>query len=310
VLFIFITIMNWRPYLSRRQAFRCARCFLLALAIGGAATKQAGTNASQDYLAFGVTQDARDTFFKMIGTTLANIRRDLELLQRDDEGWAFTWNPMEATPVINLDNYKTPLFWCPFPDFLLRRITEGLFYDLCKGKNQFGNEYGHAFERYVGHVLHEVFDLDRFAVTGEEPYVINGQTKHGMDGIVSDATGNIFIDCKTRRMKQGAKETAEGETLEKSLDELANAIVQLYANIDDATKGLSKWIPNGRPIYPFVVTYEDWYLFTPQVVNQLNECMQRQLEAAQLPKTLTEMMPFSSYRSMSLRWSVLVCIEN
>lgn len=280
------------PIFEQATGLSVSAMFLLALAIGGAAKRQAGTNASQDYSAFGVTHEARDTFFKMTGTTLANIRRDIEAQRRDDEGWAFTWNPMEATPLINLDKHQTPLFCCPLPDFLLRRITEGLFYDLGKGKIQFGNEYGRAFERYVGRVLHEVFDLDRFAITGEQPYEVNRQIRHGVDGILSDATGNIFIECKTRRMKQGAKETAEGETLEKSLDELAEAVVQLYENIDDAAKGLSKWIPNGRPIYPFVITYEDWYLLTPQVFDQLNECVQHRLEAAQLPKTLTETMPF------------------
>ena len=285
-----------RPVFEQATGLPVSTMFLLALAIGGAAKKRAGTNASQDYSAFGVTHEARDTFFKMTGTTLAEIRQDLEMLRRDDEGWEFTWNPMEATPLINLDDYKTPLFWCPLPDFLLRRITEGLFYDLGKGKSQFGieygNEYGRAFERYVGRVLNEVFDLNRFDITGEQPYEVNGKIKHGVDGIVSDATGNIFIECKTRRMKQGAKETAEGETLEKSLDELAEAIVQLYQNIDDAIKGLSKWIPNERPIRPFVITYEDWYLLTPQVFGQLNERVQHRLEAAQLPKTFTETMPF------------------
>jgi hypothetical protein len=154
------------PIFEQATGLSVSAMFLLALAIGGAAKKQAGTNASQDYSAFGVTPEARDIFFKMTGTTLMNIRRNLEALRRDDEGWEFTWNPVEATPLINLDNDQTHLFWCPLPDFLLRRITEGLFYDLGKSKSQFGiefgNEYGRAFERYVSHVLHEIFDLDRF----------------------------------------------------------------------------------------------------------------------------------------------------
>lgn len=284
------------PIFEQATGLSVGAMFFLALAIGGAGKRQAVTNASQDYLAFGVTHEARDTFFKLTATTLTNIRRDLEGLRRGDEGWQFTWNPMEATPLINLDNHQTPLFLCPFPDFLLRRVTEGLFYDLGKGKSQlrieFGNQYGRAFERYVDRILHECFDLDRFAITGEQRYRLRAQTKHGVDGILSDVTGNIFIECKTRRMKQGAKETDKGETLEKSLNELAEAVVQLYENIDDAIKGLTKWIPNGRPIYPFVITYEDWYLFTPQVFDQLNVCVQQRLEAAGLPKALTETMPY------------------
>jgi hypothetical protein len=280
------------PIFEQTTGLSVRTMFLLALAIGGAAKRRPDTNVFQDYSDFGVTHQARDRFFQLAGTTLPNIRRELERLQRDDEGWEFTWNPMEATPLINLDNHQTPLYLCPLPDLLLRRITEGLFYDLGKSKCQFGNEYGRAFERYVMRVLQECFDLNRFSISGEQPYEVGGQIKHGVDGIVSDATGHIFIECKTRRMKQGAKETAEGITLKKSLDELAEAVVQLYKNIDDATKGLSKWIPNRRPIYPFVITYEDWYLFTPQVFNQLIECVQRRLKAAELLETLTETMPF------------------
>lgn len=284
------------PIFERVTDLSVREMFFLAMGIAGAGKKKVVTSTAQDYSAFGVTHEARDKFFKMAGTTLREMRRNIEALQRDDEGWAFTWNPMEATPLINLDDHQTPVYWHPFPEFLLRRVTEGLFYDLGKGKSQlgveFGNEYGRAFERYVLRVLSEIFDLERFSVTGEQPYEVSGNVRHGVDAIVSDTTGNIFIESKTRRMKQGAKETAEGSPLEKSLDELAEAIVQLYENIDDAINGLSKWPPNGRPIYPFVVTYEDWYLFAPQVFDLLNECVRRRLEEAQLPPSLTETMPF------------------
>ncbi|ARL09219.1 hypothetical protein BOC45_10565 [Burkholderia pseudomallei] len=93
-------------------------------------------------------------------------------------------------------------------------------------------------------------------------------------------------------MKQDAKETSNGESLNKSLDELAEAVVQLYANIDDAIKGISKWVPNGLPVYPIVVTYEDWYLLTPQVVEKLNEYVRSRLEEKELPRALVETMPF------------------
>ncbi|WP_321916979.1 MULTISPECIES: hypothetical protein [unclassified Paraburkholderia] len=270
--------------------------FLLAIAMTEAGARRAGTNASQDYTAFGVSNEARDRFFRMTGTTLTTIRHRLENLQRDDEGWEFTWNALEATPFINLDDNRSPGFWCPLPQLLLRRVTEGLFYDLAHGATthriKYGNEYGRAFERYVGRVIAEVFDVAVFSISGEQPYKGKHGEKHGVDWIVSDSTGNLFLECKTRRMKQDAKETPAGESLDKSLDELAEAVVQLYANIDDAVKGLSKWTPNGLAVYPMVVTYEDWYLLTPQVVDKLNENVRVGLEKECLPKTLVETMPY------------------
>ena len=158
--------------------------FLLAIAVAGAGTRQAGTNASQDYSAFGISQDARDRFFSMTGTTLAVIRRRLEELRRDDEGWEFTWNPLESTPFVNVDE-KTPISWCPLPQLLLRRVTDGLFYDLVQGaktlKIEYGNEYGHAFERYVGRVIGEVFSTGILSITSEQSYKIKKANKHGVD---------------------------------------------------------------------------------------------------------------------------------
>ncbi|WP_198169894.1 hypothetical protein [Burkholderia pseudomallei] len=284
------------PIFEQAAGISVRDMFLLAIAMAGSGTRQAGTNASQDYSAFGISQGARDRFFSMTGTTLVKIRRQLEELQRDDEGWEFTWNALEATPFVNLDDNKTPMYWCPLPQLLLRRITEGLFYDLVRGVKthniKYGNEYGHAFERYVGRVIREIFDDGKFSITSEQPYKVKKAEKHGVDWIISDSTGNLFIECKTRRMKQDAKETSNGESLNKSLDELAEAVVQLYANIDDAIKGISKWVPNGLPVYPIVVTYEDWYLLTPQVVEKLNEYVRSRLEEKELPRALVETMPF------------------
>ena len=284
------------PIFQQATGLSVRDMFLLAIAMAGSGTRQAGTNASQDYSAFGVSQDARDRFFTMTGTTLANIRHRLEGLRRDDEGWEFTWNALEATPFVNADDNRTPMFWCPLPQLLLRRVTEGLFYDLVEGartlKINYGNEYGHAFERYVGRIIGEIFQAPTFSITNEQPYKIKKAAKHGVDWIVSDGTGNLFIECKTRRMKQYAKETSGSESLDRSLDELAEAVVQLYANIDDAIKGKSKWAPNGRPLYPIVVTYEEWYLLTPHVVETLDEHVRAGLAQRALPKEFMETMPF------------------
>lgn len=174
---------------------------------------------------------------------------------------------------------------------LFRRITEGLFYDLLKHPS-FSKPYGDAFEAYVGDVLHEVFPASKYMVMGEQPYKGRQGNKHGTDWIVSDTTANIFVECKTKRMKHDAKTVDEGEILESELEDLAKAVAQLYANIDDALAGRSHWIPNNLPVYPFVITYEDWYLFTPQVVESLHDLVIAQLQKKGLPATLPDSMPY------------------
>lgn len=283
------------PLFERVTGLSVRSMYLQALAIGGASIKRAGTNALQDYSAFEVTSTERDAFFKISGTTVANLRETLNQWQCLDARWPYTFNPMEATPLVNIDSQQPHMFWCPLPGLLLRRFTEGLFYDLIQGKKElgieFGHEYGHAFERYVGRVLHDVFDQERVSISAEQPYEVSGQTRHGVDWIVSDATANLFIECKTRRMSQAAKETGEGDALDKSLDEMAIDIVKLYANIDDVLNGISTWTYNGLPIYPIIVTYEDWYMLYPTIFERLIEFVKRRLESKGLPASWTESMP-------------------
>lgn len=279
------------PIFEKTTGVTVRAIFTMALAIGGAAQQRPGTTATQDFTGFDVPDHVRDAFFRMAGGTLKEIRRDLTALQCYDERWEFTWNALEGKPLINTDDQHPDQFWCPLPGLLLRRVTEGLFYDLGKSK-KFSNEYGHAFERYVGRVLHELFEADKFSVSAEQPYVVAGQEKHGTDWTVSDASGHLFIECKTRRITQKAKEIAEGEALNEVLDDLAGIIIQTYKNADDATRGLATWKPGGLPIHPFVVTYEDWFLFAAHVVDHLTERVQHRLKEANLPATLTTTMPF------------------
>ncbi|WP_174387987.1 hypothetical protein [Burkholderia metallica] len=281
------------PIVDQTMGLSVRAMYTLAMAIGGATRNVSYTNAVQDYEAFKVSHGMRDAFFQHIGTTTKQLRDEVqEASPRCDERWAFTWNALEKYPLINPDGNGSPRFFCPFPDLLLRRVSEGLFYDLLNSTPSFGDKYGRAFERYVGLVLDEVFRGGQFVVRGEDPYKVKGSVRHGVDWIVEDATANIFIECKARRLRQQAKEIADGEALQRALDDLARAIVQLYRNIDDALHGYANWRRNGLPIFPFVVTYEDWYLFAPHVVDHLLESVRYQLSEAGLAQSLVETMPF------------------
>lgn len=265
--------------------------FFMGLAIRGALNKDLRFNANQDFTEFGIEDEVRDSFFRLVSTSNETIRDQLRQIQKYDSRWAYTWNPLESKPFIFIGGDDPSHLWCPLPTMLFRRITEGLFYDLLRHPS-YSKPYGAAFEAYVGDVLHEIFLAPKYVVTGEEPYRGKQGIKHGTDWIVSDATSNIFIECKTKRMKHDAKTVAEGGVLESELVDLAKAIAQLYANIDDALAGRSQWTPNNRPVHPFVVTYEDWYLFTPQVVGSLKELVISQLKKKGLSVTLLDSMPY------------------
>jgi hypothetical protein len=78
------------PIFERVTDLSVREMFFLAMGIAGAGKKKVVTSTAQDYSAFGVTHEARDKFFKMAGTSLTEIRQNIEALRRDDESWAFT----------------------------------------------------------------------------------------------------------------------------------------------------------------------------------------------------------------------------
>jgi hypothetical protein len=280
------------PMVERAIGLPVPVIFMLALILGGAAIRGPYTSPVQDYSAFGVSDEMRDAFFQRIASVPQGIRAELCAVQRFDEAWQYTWNALERYPLIHVDVDGTRGLCCPLPDFLFRRVTEGLFYDLVGSDPRFGDCYGRAFQNYVGKVLGEVFADERFALESERPYSVRKQLRHGVDWIVSDGTGNLFLECKARRMAQPAKEVVDSHALEVSIDDLACAVVQHYRNIDDAVQGVSAWRTNGLPIYPVVITYEDWYLFTPRVIERLNVAVRRQLLDKGLSSDLPETMPF------------------
>jgi hypothetical protein len=265
--------------------------FLLGLAIRGALNHKMVFSSTQDFTAFDVSDDVRDAFFRLVSAEHEAVREQLRQSQKYDSRWAYTWNPLERTPLISVAGADRTMFWCPSPTMLFWRITEGLFYDIVR-QPSYSQPYGDAFQKYVGDVLQEIFKGEPFSIVAEEPYESAYGNRHGADWIVSDASANIFIECKTKRLRHDAKLSGAGETLDSELDELAKAVAQLYRNIDDAVAGRSNWTPNNLPVHPFVVTYEDWYLFTPQVLQSLNDRIKLQLEKKQLPATLLESMPY------------------
>jgi hypothetical protein len=110
---------------------------------------------------------------------------------------------------------------------------------------------------YVGEVIEFACKPPRFAILLEEPYYIGSNKFHGVDWVVSDDTGHLFIEAKTKRLTLSAKILSTGSALECDLITIATAILQHYQNIRRALDGKTSWQPDGQPIYPMILTLED-----------------------------------------------------
>ncbi|QEL65693.1 hypothetical protein OTERR_22170 [Oryzomicrobium terrae] len=270
---------------------RLTTIYTLTFAIAGSAQRSTPRILSTtDYTLMGISAAERDAYFAMVSASHASLRESIKVSAQYNERWAFTWNPLEATPLVQLRPHRPNEYLCPLPELLLRRATDSLFFDLIN-EESFSNPYGAAFQNYVGDVLRAQFKEPTHCVQEEREYSVNSNRKHGIDWIVSDTTGHIMLECKTRRIRVDAKAVADGDPLTKAIENLTEAVVQHYKNIHDALAGKTSWIPDGKPIYPIIVTLDDWYLCAPHVVEMLQSHVHAQLCIINLDRLL-ESSPF------------------
>jgi len=182
-------------------------------------------------------------------------------------------------------------YLCPLPELLFRRATDSLYFDLAKSDEEYGNPYGIAFQNYVGDVLRAQFNGPTHHVREEQQYWIKNNKKDGVDWIVSDSSGHIMIECKTRRIRVDAKAIVDGDPLTKAIEDFAEIVVQHYKNVNDALKGKTQWKYDDKPVFPMVVTLDDWYLCAPHVVDMLQAKVHEKMANIKLTGLL-ESLPF------------------
>jgi hypothetical protein len=276
-----------------RELGMTVRQFLqLGLAVTGSFQRNWGMSTIQDYAVLGISREASQAFLSRITCSLEQLRAETIKRQSYDRDWLYAWNPLEATPLISVDPEFPDRVLCPIPRFLFRRVSAGIFYDLVKSAG-FDNPFGSSFQAYVGDVIKATCQPPRFVVRAEEPYYVGTNKMHGVDWVLSDNTGHLFIESKTKRLTVSAKTLSDTVALQKDLSVMATAIVQHYRNIRDALDGKTKWIPDGLPIYPIVLTLEDWFIFSPRIDEMLNLHVSRLLSEAGIPHRVLAEMPYT-----------------
>lgn len=281
---------NVVPILEKHTGLTMREFFFLGFALGGHLGHRFDINSAQDYSGFGISKAQATAFFLRLSMSIDDLR-PLLAAQPVDATWDYGWNPLEATPLVALDPEHPNRLYCPVPELLLRRFSTGLYYDLVKASG-FGNAFGAAFEAYVGEVLTVAYQDQPTMVLKETPYTVRGFTHHGPDWIVCDAGGNLVIECKTKRLTHAARQAGD-IALRAEVDKIAEAVVQNYKNIREAEQGLSSWKPNGHPIVPLVITFEDWFFVGPLLHDLLEQSVRSHLPQAGLDVQLMETMPYA-----------------
>jgi hypothetical protein len=265
----------------------------LGAAVAGSFIRNVGMSTRQDYReSLGISIEASAAFFDRLSCDIEQLKTDTVSYQSYDDGWLYAWNPLERTPLIRFDREHPDRVICPIPRYLLRRTSAGLFYDLVNSTG-FQNPYGESFQSYVGDILRATCGSSRFRILSEQTYRVGKRLKHGVDWILSDATGHVFVECKAKRLRVTSKTRSDKAALEKDLIVLATAVVQNYSNIRDALDGNTQWKADSLPIYPVILTLENWLIFSPWVSDLLLGHVRGLLREQGLPDTLVDEMPFA-----------------
>jgi hypothetical protein len=260
--------------------------------VGGSFLKKWGMSTNLDYGGLGISREASDAFFRRITCTTEQLKVETAKRQSYGRDWLYTWNPLEATPLVSFDPAVPDRVLCPIPRYLIRRASAGIFYDLANSAD-FDHPFGDSFQAYVSEVIKATCPTPRFTALAEEPYYVGKRKMHGVDWVLSDGTGHLFIECKTKRLTLNAKTLSDSVALDRDLDVIAKAIVQHYRNIGDALDSKTRWVPDGLPIYPLVLTLEDWFIFSPRVAEMLSKHVCRLMAEAGIPKKVLVEMPYT-----------------
>ena len=180
----------------REMGMTTQQFMLLGIAVSGSFLTKPMMSINQDYRTLGIPKDASAAFFRRFTRTIDEIRSETAETQRYDQDWLYTWNPLELTPLISFDTAFPERIICPLPRYMLRRASSGIYYDLVKSTN-FDNPFGGSFQNYVGEVISKACLPPLFTAIPEAQYTVGKNKKHGVDWILSDNTGHLFIECKT-----------------------------------------------------------------------------------------------------------------
>ncbi|WP_428630239.1 hypothetical protein [Sphingopyxis sp.] len=218
------------------------------------------------------------------------MRADLIERQTYGVNWAFSFNPLREHPLIHAGNPQSMM--CPLPVALAQRLSDGLYFDLIRADDSFGDRVGAAFEDYVGEVAGRI-GTGWLEMLGEERW--GKPERRSVDWIMQDHTAALFVECKLARLDIASQtELADEPPLTDAIGKLARYVGQVYATLADALDGrYPHWKPDGRPIHPIIVTFHEWFCFGPFFYAHLDKLVDETFTARGLERELLDRYPFS-----------------
>lgn len=245
-------------------------------------------------------------FLSFFAIPFNELKRKLEYNEHSGLNNYYTYNPMIERPIIKLrDEY-----YCPLHGMLINAMTSGLYYRLVKSEN-FSQQIGFNFEKYIGHLLKINLSQTKFTVIPEIKY--NKNQNKSSDWILVNTNNIAFIECKVKRMTYESKSNIINLTyIENDINTISDAVVQIYKCINDyqlnKINGLE--YDNSLSIVPIVVTLEEWFTSAnPYLDGEIKSNVVEKLKLKNLDTSYAEKHPYIIMSANTLENDVMYINE-
>lgn len=232
------------------------------------------------------------TCVERLQATAMDIRKRMRSRVRHTAEWQYTFNELVTTPLIQLPGSQPGSLICPRPPLLVKRLMAGSLVDLIRhDPGEYSAAVGEAVDETVGKICAKVF---RGLLHKPTPYGLKGRRRAGVDWIIADDSGCLYIECKAAQIRKEARVASTLADLAHGLQPMALAVAQNAENILDVVESRTSWDPSGRPAYSLIVTLEDWVIFSPTAVEELRRLAGERLAQRGLDPALLDRFPFST----------------
>lgn len=295
------------PIIEAEYGIETEKMYFFALAMMGMYMKTFSAAGIQDYEKFGIRKEVVLKLVDRLSSDVATLRSQIEEYQSYDQDFPFTLNPLVRKPLIKVPTSKEILFLCPIPTYLFTRLTEGIYYDICNHRS-FANAFGSAFQSYIGDVIDLVAKGTGLKYLPEQNYFVGKDRKASIDWIAMDDSATLFIECKSKKVRYEAKiSLADTTVLDEDLDKMAEFIVQAYKTMVDSEHGLyPHWKPDQKPVFPLIVTLENWHILGPELRGALNSRVESSLNSLKIDTEILERSPYSICSTEELEHAMYV----
>lgn len=205
--------------------------------------------------------------------------------------WLFN-SPHIHFPLIE---YETNIY-CVSPQYLLNQITSGIYYMADIPNANLVNQFGKSFENYVGYIISENNEMHRYSISPEVNY--DKKTKKTSDWIVQDDFTIVFVECKTKRLKEQSKSqlTMDGEnnSLLTDITIIAAGVTQLYKVYNDYrdNKVDNLHYDSNKQFVPILVTLEHMLPSLPPINDNISDIVRADLSKLGINASIIDTYPY------------------